>query len=61
MSQLLIWVGQSSYYSLIQWAACVKLHHMIAYPKVGEWSIYNICPISNNLEDILQLLIWVFC
>ena len=58
--QLLIWVSQSSYYSVMEWTTGVQLHHVTASPKVGEQSICNNCPISNTHEDIGQLLIWVF-
>ena len=30
------WVSQSSYYSVILWPMGMKLHHVIAYPKVAE-------------------------
>ena len=50
-------VTQSSYYSVILRPTGVKLHHMIAYPKVAEWHITNNWAISNTFEDISLLLI----
>ena len=35
------WVTQISYYSVILRPIGVKLHHMIAYPKVAKWHIAN--------------------